>query len=445
MTDQTINPTRFRGRYTNELSENDFGAEVAIAGWVHEIRKLGGIAFILLRDRFGIVQVTAIKKELGNDKFKELTELPKESVIAVKGTVQPNEQVSKGFEILPQEFEILGQANSPLPLGVADEAKAELETKLDTRLNNRYIDLRKPEIAAIFKIRATFLGAIREQLEAEGFIEINTPKIVATATEGGTELFKVDYFGQDAFLNQSPQLFKQIMMASGLDRIYEIGPAFRAEEHDTVRHINEFTSIDIEMAFADEEDAMGVLERAIHHSIQKLNTENQPELEILGTELPKTKLPYPRVEYSKCIEIAEARGVTVPPNEDFSMEATKAIAEELQDFYFITRWPTVIKPFYAQPFEDDPNYCRGFDLNYAEKEITSGAQRVHNIELLTTRLREQNLNPDDFEFYLKAFEYGMPPHAGWGLGTERTIMIFTGMENIRECILFPRDKKRLVP
>jgi len=445
VTEQDLASTAYRAKYSSQISDADHGSEVEVAGWIHEVRKLGGIAFILLRDRYGIVQVTAIKKELGKEKFDELADLPKESVIQVRGTVQPNDKVRNGYEILPKEFTVLGQAKTPLPLGVADEAKAELETKLDTRLNNRYIDLRKPEVAAIFKIRSTFLKAIRARFEVEGFIEINTPKIVATATEGGTALFKVDYFGNDAYLNQSPQLFKQIMMASGLDRVYEIGPAFRAEEHDTVRHINEFTSIDIEMAFADEEDVMGVLERVIHHSIQTINAENQPELELLGTELPKTKLPYPRVEYNKCVEIADSKGVEVPRNEDFSMEATKAIAEELPDFYFITRWPTVIKPFYAQPFEDDPEYCRGFDLNYAEKEITSGAQRVHNINLLKQRLMDQNLNPDDFEFYLKAFEYGMPPHAGWGLGTERTIMIFTGMENIRETILFPRDRKRLIP
>jgi aspartyl-tRNA synthetase len=443
----TNNSTKLlhRDKFVGEITATDHNNELTVAGWLHEVRNLGGIAFLLLRDRTGIAQVTAIKKEMGKPMFKELTDLPKESVVAVRGTVQPNEKVSSGFEILVKEFTVLGKAASPLPLGVSDEDKAELDTKLDTRLDSRFLDLRKPEVAAIFKLRSTLMSAIHEHFITEGFIEIQTPKIVATATEGGTELFTVQYFDRPAFLNQSPQLYKQIMMASGLDRVFEVGPAFRAELHDTVRHLNEFTSIDMEMAFSDEEDAMGVLERLIVRCIQTVIEKNKPELELLNLELSTPQLPLPRVKYNTILELVKGKGLDIPWGEDISMEAMHIVAETYSGYHFITHWPTESKPFYAQPFEDDPKLCRAFDLNYGAKEITSGAQRVHDPELLKTRLRDQGLNPDSFEFYIKAFEYGMPPHAGWGLGLERLVMILADLPNIREGVLFPRDMKRLVP
>ena len=445
MTAAERNKVGHRDRYAREVTDKDFNTELTVAGWVHEIRNLGGIAFILLRDRSGILQITAIKKMLGDELFKEFTDLPKESVVAVFGTVQPNEKVSSGFEILAKQINVLGIAKSPLPLGVSDEDKAELDTKLDTRLDSRFLDLRKTNIAAIFKIRSTVLSAVRQHFEVEGFIEIQTPKIVATATEGGTELFPVQYFEQPAYLNQSPQLYKQIMMSSGLDRVFEIGPAFRAEEHDTVRHLNEFTSIDMEMAFSDEEDAMGVLERLIQKSIKKILKENSQELKLLNVNLEEPELPLKRIKYADVLGLIEKDGLEIPWGEDIPMEGMHIVAKSYPTFHFITHWPSASKPFYAQPFDSDPKLCRAFDLNYGAKEITSGAQRVHDPELLKSNLRDQNLNPDDFEFYLKAFEYGMPPHAGWGLGLERFIMILTNLPNIRECTLFPRDRKRLVP
>jgi aspartyl-tRNA synthetase len=446
MTDNEKNIAHWqRDKFAAEISQDHFNSELTVAGWIHEIRNLGGIAFILLRDRSGILQVTAIKKEMGNDQFKEITTLPKESVLAVRGVVQPNDKVKAGFEVLAKEFSVLGLAKSPLPLGVADEDKAELDTKLDTRLDSRFLDLRKPDVAAIFKIRSSVLSAIRQHFEDEGFIEVQTPKIVATATEGGTELFPVQYFETPAYLNQSPQLYKQILMATGFDRVCEIGPAFRAEDHDTVRHLNEFTSIDMEMAFSDEEGAMGVLERLVQKSIKVLVEQNQTELEILGVKLEVPELPLKRVKYDEALKVVADGGLELPWGEDLPMEGMHILAKTYPSFHFITHWPTESKPFYAQPFEDEPKLCRAFDLNYGAKEITSGAQRVHNPQLLYSNLERMNLDPKAFEFYIKAFEYGMPPHAGWGLGLERFIMILTDLPNIRECVLFPRDRKRLVP
>ncbi len=432
--------TARRTHFIGEINSEMHGREVTIAGWVHDIRNLGAISFILLRDKTGILQVTVLKKK-NTELFERLTQLSRESVLMVKGTVNKSEKVKAGIEMLPTEAKVLSIANTPLPLGVADKVHADL----DTRLNSRYIDLRKDEVRAIFIIRNTILAATRKVFEENGFTEIHTPKIVATATEGGTELFPAKYFDRDAYLNQSPQLYKQILMASSLDRVCEIGPAFRAEEHDTLRHLNEFTSIDIEMAFSDEEDAMHILELVVEKAVKMIGDHNPRELEILGVQLPDVSLPLPRLKYDECLEIVQTSGIRMQWGEDLSMEAMRILGEKYPGFYFVTHWPTEIKPFYVLPFEDDPKHCRAFDLNFSEKEVTSGAQRVHDVSLLKQRLSNQGLNVEEFEFYTKAFEFGMPPHAGWGLGVERITMILTNQTNIRECVLFPRDKHRLVP
>jgi len=438
--------------YSSELGPDMDGQDVTVAGWIHEYRNLGGIAFIQLRDRDGIIQVTLLKKK-HMELFKMAEKLSRESVLAIKGTLKKSEKAKAGYEVLPEQIIVLAEAGTPLPMGVADKVGVEL----DTRLDNRYLDLRRGTTAAIFKIRATLLSAIRSVLEEESFLEVHTPKIVATATEGGTSLFKMRYFDTDAFLNQSPQLFKQIMMATGLDRIFEIGPAFRAEAHDTVRHLNEFTSIDIEMAFSNEEDVMDLLEKVIRNVVKEINSRNKQDLELLGISLDTPPERFPRLTYKECVELVTSRGIKdhrppisdpasdEEPEEDLSMEALKALAQEHTGYYFITKWPTSSKPFYAQPFEDDPTIVRAFDLMFGEKEITSGAQRVHDVELLEKNIAAQGLDPEDFDFYLKSFKFGMPPHSGWGLGVERLLMILTGCENVRECTIFPRDKKRLVP
>lgn len=428
-----------RTKYSNQINKEDYEKEITVAGWIQDTRNLGGIAFIQLRDREGVVQITVLKKN--KEIFKKLVMLPRESVIAVKGIVKENKIASFGYEIIPNKVKVLNIAKTPLPLGIIDKVKADL----DTRFDSRFLDLRKPDIQSIFKIRSTILEGIRKQLINQGFIEVHTPKIVATATEGGTAIFEVKYFEKNAYLNQSPQLYKQMLMATGFDKVFEIAPAFRAEEHDTTRHLNEFISIDIEMAFCSEEDAMGVLERAIRNAYQLVVEKNEKEVEILNINLKIPKVPFPRISYSEVVDILNSNDFEIKWGEDLSMYATKIIAKKFDDFYFIKNWPTKIKPFYTQPIEENPEISKGFDLMYKEKEITSGGERVHDVNLLKARLKEQNLDPKNFEFYLRAFEYGMPQHAGWGLGLERITMILTGMENIRECVIFPRDKKRLVP
>ena len=308
---------------------NSHVTEVEVAGWIHDIRNLGGIAFILLRDRTGIMQITLLKKQ-NRELFRTLTKLNRESVIRVRGEVQRDEKVMNGFEIIPKEGEVLSRAEAPLPLGVADNVEAEL----DTRLDNRFLDLRKEAVRDIFRLRAVLLSSARAYLEEKGFIEVHTPKIVAAATEGGTELFPLRYFTRNAYLNQSPQLYKQILMATGFDRVYEIGPAFRAEAHDTVRHLNEFTSIDVEMAFSDYQEAMTLLENIIRNGYETIKSRAPELMEKEHLNLPEKVEAFPRVSYTEAVEIAQKKGLEIEWGEDLSMEATRLIAQEFPDFWY---------------------------------------------------------------------------------------------------------------
>ncbi len=430
-----------RTHYSQELDEDMDTESVTLMGWVHEIRDLGGIIFVLLRDRNGITQITAPSKKISPELLSEIRKFKKESVIAVKGTVQGSPKAPGGVEIIPAEVKVLNESKQPLPLDPTEKVRAEI----DTRLDSRYLDMRKHSISAIFKIKSAMLHSVRIFLEEKGFMEVNTPKLVGSATEGGTELFPITYFEREAFLGQSPQLYKQMMMATGLDKVYEIAPIFRAEEHDTMRHLNEVISIDAEMAFADQEDAMNLLEKLVHNAIKEVKENCQAELEDLGVELEVPELPFPRLEYDEVIDIVNSRGVPLTYGEDLSRAAEKALGEAMEGYYFITNWPSEIKPFYVMPHEDAPEKSYAFDLMYRDLEISSGATRVHQHDLLVEQIKSKGLNPDSFQRYLAAFEYGMPPHAGWGLGAERFTMCITGMKNIRETVLFPRDRRRLTP
>ncbi|MGC8995832.1 MAG: aspartate--tRNA(Asn) ligase [Thermoplasmata archaeon] len=427
--------------YTFEIYNMPDGAPVTLCGWVQEIRKLGNISFLILRDREGIAQITLIKKIVGEEKFKTITDLNRESVICVEGKVNKNTQSKLGCEIIPDNIRVLAIAETPLPMGVVDKVSVDLETRLDVR----FMDLRRPEVQSIFKIESNLGKSIRRTLEDNGFIEIHTPKIIATATEGGTELFKVKYFEKDAYLVQSPQLYKQIMMAAGFERVYEIAPAFRAEEHNTTRHLNEFISIDIEMSFADDEDAMKMLETVIYNAIIHIKNNNQNDLNNLNIKLNVPELPFPRIKYDDLLDYVNSNGLNMKFGDDFSSEALNIIGKKYQGFYFITKWPMETRAFYVMPYEEDPRYGRAFDLMYAEREITSGAQRNHIYSSLRENMIKKRLNPENFKFYLDAFRYGMPPHAGWAIGLERLTMILTNSKNIREATLFPRDRKRLEP
>jgi aspartyl-tRNA synthetase len=432
----------YRSHYSKEISKKEYNSTVTVAGWVEDIRNLGSIAFLILRDKKGTLQLTILKKKTP-ELFEQLISLPRESVISVKGLCKENEKVRNGYEILPEKVDVLSVAETPLPLGVVDK----VESDFDTRLDNRVIDLRKPETQAIFKIRNIVLAAADEYLRSQHFLEVHTPKIIASSSEGGTDVFKLRYFEKEAFLAQSPQLYKQSLMATGLDRVYEIAWYFRAEEHNTRRHLNESTAIDVEMAFIkDEEDVMKILEHLVH-AMWKRAGECTEELGILKKTVTIPKLPFPRVRYDDAVSKIQQRNSPIQWGQDLSTEDEKILGEIMKaegiDFYFITKYPLASKPFYTMP--DGEKYSHGFDLECKGVEISSGSQRIHDVALLEERLKVCGLNPKDFEAYLKAFRYGMPPHGGFGFGIERFLMELLDLNNIRESILFPRDRTRLTP
>jgi len=414
-----------------------------IFGWVHEVRDLGGLAFFLIRDRTGIIQVTIPKKKATGAVLAAIKQVSRESVVHITGSVKAMDKAPGGRELVPDSFEIISTAESPLPLDVVEKVPSDL----DTRLDSRFLDARRPRVAAVFQIRSAAIQAMNEYFQEKGFINITTPKIVAAATEGGTELFPIAYFDKEAFLNQSPQLYKQMMMAAGFEKVYEIGPIFRAEEHNTTKHLNEATSIDIEVSFADHQDVMRILEEVVVKAYDHVNrscSDQIANLEIDDFSVPE--FPFPRLPYRDAIEIAKKKiDEPIKYGDDIGSAAERAIGAEIGRHYFIVAWPTDIRPYYAMPFENDPTICKAFDLMHPRMELSSGAQRVHDYHQLVTQIRNKGLDPESFEFYLRPFRYGMPPHAGWGLGAERLVMTMLGLGNVREAVLFPRDMHRLIP
>jgi len=431
-----------RTHYSGEITPEMAGSEVLLAGWAHEIRDLGGVCFLVLRDRKGLVQVTLVKKMVDREMFKNVRSISRESVVQVKGEVKSEPKAPRGFEILPKVIQVLSAAEVPLPLDPTEK----VECELDTRLDSRFMDIRRSCVLASFEIEGAALQAIRDYFYGLSITEVFTPKIVVAATEGGTDLFPISYFEKEAFLNQSPQLYKQILMASGMDRVFEIGPIFRAEEHDTRRHLNEAISIDIEIGFVDDDEVMNILEGTIVSAYRHVEENCKRQLEVLGIDLRVPKIPFRRITYTEALELAkDGRNVPMLWGDDLDTETEKFLGETIGEHYFLTEWPSSIKPYYTLPFEANPEVCHGFDLMHPRMELASGAQRVHDYQMLENRIRDKGLEPGSFEFYLDAFRYGMPPHAGWGLGLSRLVMTMLDLENIRDAVIFPRDRTRLVP
>ena len=320
---------------------------------------------------------------------------------------------------------------------------------MDTRLNHRFMDLRKPEVRALFELKSLMYDLIEEAVREADFVRINTPKISAAGAEGGAELFRVQYFDRPAYLSQSPQLYKQILMSTGLDRVYEIAPAFRAEQSNTTRHVTEFISFDGEMSWiSNMEDVMRTLEGIIDYVLRGLKERGAKLLETIGREINVPPRPYPILTYSECLKMVQDAGLPLKEGDDLGTEGERIVGEVMSqrgnDLYFIAEYPEEAKPFYIMEKDGTP-YSFSFDLDYRGQEISSGGQREHRYDVLVARMQKKGLDPEDFEFYLEAFRYGMPPHGGWGIGTERLLEKALDLPNIREVILFPRDTSRLAP
>lgn len=429
-----------RTHYSLEVRPELDGQEVTLFGWVQEIRDLGGIRFIILQDREGTVQITVPRKKVNSEVLSKADALQKRYSIGVKGIVKKTEITPREVEVIPKDIKIFSTAAPQLPIDITGKVPAKLEVRLDARA----LDLSREENIAIFKIQHTAVEAMRNFLFGKGFIEVHTPRIIASATEGGAALFSVDYFETNAFLAQSPQLYKEQLVIS-LEKVFEIGPFFRAEESHTRRHLSEFVSIDIEQAFAAADDVMQILEQLMQHTCKVVREKCHKELATLNHQVNVPETPFKRLTYDQVLEDLKREGIEIPWGEDIPTPAFRTLGKIHPYFYFITDWPTQSKAFYIKPKDDNPEICEGFDLMWRWIELSSGGTRIASKELLIKRLQEKGLNPEYFKYHLQAFDYGMPPHAGWAIGLERLTMMLTGKRNIREVTLYPRDRFRLTP
>jgi aspartyl-tRNA synthetase len=411
--------------------------EVMIAGWVTRTRELRKISFIVLRDNSGEIQVTAKDENLRSF----INHLGREDVISVLGKAVKSRVAHAGVEFIPVQIEVINKAKQPLPFDLFGSVGAEL----DTRLNYRFMDFRTAKTSAIFKIQSSLLTAFRSMLTNLGYLEIQPPCIIASASEGGADLFRMPYFEKEAFLAQSPQLYKQ-MCAISLGKVFTVVPIWRAEKFNTPTHLNEIRQMDIEQAFADDENVMHVLEEVLVYMLQYIRENRSEELKVLGREITVPELPIRKLTYTEAVELLQEADEEILWGEDFSKAQEKKLMELVgTEAFFIKDWPSVLKTFYAMPYKENPDIVHAFDLIYNGIELSSGTQRIHLPELLRQQLRRKGLNPRDFTHYIESFSYGAPPHAGWSIGLERLTMTVTGMDNIRECTMFPRDRDRLVP
>jgi nondiscriminating aspartyl-tRNA synthetase len=431
-------------RLSREIATRD-GETVRVAGHLEEYRALGGVAFALVRDRSGTTQVTLKKGTAAPALFDLFAELPRESIVAVEGTVRRSERANRGVELLPSRVEVISRAEVPLPLGVVDKVGAEL----DTRLDHRVLDLRKPAVRAVFELRSSVLSGFRRAFLGQGFLEVETPKLLRQGAEGGATMFPVEYFDQRAFLAQSPQLYKQMLMGAGFERVFEIAPAFRAEPSDTVRHITEFTSLDAEMAYIDgAEEVRATLESLVRETLDGARRELAERGNPLAEQIPDLTRPFPRIPFETCEEWLDRPGAEQDlGTEDEKTVGDRAVAEFGSPFYFLIDYPTQVKAhtFYARRDDAHPEKTGYFDLDFQGLEIASGGPREHRMDRLTENLVGAGFDPQNFVGYLEAFRYGMPPHGGWGLGIDRLVQRLAGLSNIRETRLFPRDRYRLDP
>ena len=429
-----------RTHYSADIGPELDGQEVVVFGWVQEIRDLGGLRFLLLQDKTGQLQITIHRHKVASEVVEKAGSLQKQYSIGVKGTVKKMGKAPRGAEIIPNEIRIFSVSKQPLPLDITGRTKAEIDVRLDARV----LDLRREENQAIFRVQHAALEAARSFLSKRGFMEVFTPRIIVSATEGGSALFPVAYFTREAFLAQSPQLYKEQLILD-FEKVFEIGPFFRAEESHTRRHLSEFISVDIEQAFATAEDVMKVLEELIHSVCKTVSENCERQLELLQHKIVVPEVPFKRLTYDKILEELEENKIHINWGEDIPTAAYRVLGKLHPSYYFITDWPTKTKAFYIQPQDSKPELSEGFDLMWRWVELSSGGTRIHSKELLMKRLAEQGLSKESFKTHLQAFDYGMPPHAGWGLGLSRLVMVLTGIKNIRETVLFPRDQYRLTP
>jgi aspartyl-tRNA synthetase len=413
---------------------------VEVAGWVHNTRDLSKVKFIILRDSSGMIQVTGIKGKTSDEIFKDMEKIPRESVIYIKGEVKDSKQAPGGKEINPVELIVINKAED-LPINIPLNVSEDSTTELPKRLDWRFLDLHRKKTQAVFKIQSEIANSFREFFYNKRFTEVFLPSIISSSSEGGTEVFEVKYFEKKAYLAQSPQLYKQMLATSPIERVFTITPVWRAEKHNTVRHLNESRQMDIEVAFASQMEIMKYEEEVVKYIIKNVLERCKEEVEFLGL-----KLKVPSAKYLSYDETVKLLGMKY--GDDLTPENEKTLGEKFPDtIVFIHSWPVSVRPFYIMPKDGDEKskLSEGFDAIYRGLEITSGGQRIHIPELLEKRLKANGLNLKSFKSYIDSFKFGAPPHAGWSIGLERLTQLIVGEKNIREAVLFPRDRDRLTP
>jgi len=438
-----------RTHYSFQISDSVINNVVTVIGWISSKRDHGNVLFVQLRDRFGDIQILVKRKELSENIFDSLKSLKEHSSIAIKGKVVEQKNSSNEFEVIPEDIRILSVSNKPAPFLTQSISSIGIDTRLDLRA----IDLRRNHLQNVFKIRNTILNSIREYLNDNYFVEVNTPKMIATATEGGAALFPIFYYDREAFLAQSPQLYKE-QLTMAFENVFEIAPIFRAEPSRTNRHLSEAMSVDVEKAYVDYTDMMDYLDNLIRYIIQSVNDKNQIELDSLGIELPNVSKPFSRITYSTLVENLQNSHKYIRWGDDISPKLLKDLFGD--EFYFITDWPSSTKPFYVKSKKmdpitepnngDDPRMLsESFDLMYGSLELSSGSTRINNKGDLMDNMKKKGLSHKAFDYHLRVFDYGVPPHAGFGLGLERLLMAILKLDNIRDATFYPRDIDRLTP
>lgn len=427
--------------------EKAVGKSIVVYGWCHDVRLLGGINFLLLRDRDGVVQVTAAKNKVNKKVLNAMEGLHQEDIVSVKGAVAKTAKTKSGIEIIPEEIEVISKAETSLPLDPRRQTKA----NLDTRLDWRSIDLRSPENLAIFSVQSKLMSSMDEYLLKDKFMKVFTPSLIGGISEGGSEVFSVVYFDRQVFLRQDPQLHRELLIAGGFDKIFEIGPSWRAEKSHTIRHMTEHRTIAAEIAFIEsEQDVMRIEEQMVAYALEKIKKECTEEVELLNVEVKVPKTPFPELKFPKIYDILDDMDKHIPEGEDLNRDAEEALGKYVKEkfkaeFFFVNRFPSAIKPFYVMRVDEEPKWARSIDLMFKGMELSSGGQREHRYDKIISQANEKGMNLDSLKWFTEVFRYGVPSMGGFSLGIERFTMKLLNVENVRETTLFPRDTERILP
>lgn len=433
-------------KFIDKLKPSLEGKVLILKGWVANAKDMNKVKFLSLRDKTGSVQCIGNAEKTDAKTFAMMGTITPESVVEVKGELKVSKQAKQGFEILVHKIKLISESDKPLPIDTSSKS----QTNIDKRIDYRFLDMRREEIAAIFKVRSNIVAAITEFFEKNGFVNINTPKLTAMGVESGAEMFEVNYFGKKAYLSQSPQIYKQMMVVSGLERVYEIGPVYRAEKSHTNRHLTEFVGVDFEMGFIkNENDIMDVIEKMFIDIIKYVKKTAEKELKILNVDLlvpqniPRLTMPDVKMMLAK-------KGKNLPEDVDLDAEAENLLGEIVKseyssEFVFVTRYPVSVRPFYHMRDKNNKNQTLSFDLIWKGVEVATGAQREHRYKILKKQASEKGVDLDQMKSYADIFRYGCPPHGGVGFGLDRISQRMLNLNNVREAVLLPRDPERLTP